>query len=228
MSTSQNDLEGSGLKKGATFSVGLVLVLGLPALPLSSWAFPGDDLAERIGREAVWWGLGALTLLWVLLVERLPLSSIGLRRITWKTVAWGLAAAILMMTTVILSYAVIFPMFGLEMNTAEVGRITHVPLWLQTATMVRAGVVEEIIFRGYAIERLETLTGSVWAAGIVSAAVFIAVHLGSWGYAQLIVVAFGAATLTVLYSVRRDLPSNMLAHFLTDFVGFMLARLQGA
>jgi hypothetical protein len=45
---------------------------------------------------------------------------------------------------------------------------------------------------------------------------------------QLIVVGFGAVILTELYLLRHDLASNMLAHFLTDFIGFLLARLQGA
>lgn len=208
--------------------IGVVLALGLPALPLASWAFPATDLGSHIGREGVWWGIGAVIVVWVLCVERLPLSSIGLRRASWKTFAWGFGAAVLMMATVMLSYAVIFPAFGLKMNGAQVASLTHAPLWLQTATMVRAGVVEEILFRGYAIERLWTLAGSKWLAGAISAVVFVAVHLGSWGYAQLIVVGFGAAILTLLYLFRRDLASNMLAHFLTDFVGFMLARMQGA
>ena len=208
--------------------LGLVLALGLAALPLGRWWSPGDGLGERLGREAIWWILGAGVLLWVVRLERLPLASIGLRPPTFRSALWGIAAAILMMATVMLSYAVIFPMLGLKMNMAAVGSITHVPLWLQTATMVRAGVVEEIVFRGYAIERIEALTGRRWLAGLVSAALFIAVHISGWGYAQLIVVAFGALILTILYLWRRDLASNMLAHFLTDFVGFMLARLQGA
>ena len=96
------------------------------------------------------------------------------------------------------------------------------------ATVIRAGVVEEIIFRGLAIERLAALTGSRAMAAIVSGAAFIAVHISGWGYAQLIVVAFGTVIMTVLYLWRRDLGSNMIAHTLTDFVGFLLARLQGA
>ena len=207
---------------------GVVAFLVLAAVPLGNLLLPGTDLAPRVGRESVWWAIGALVLVWVLRVERLPLSSIGWRTPTWRSVAWGFAAAVAMIVTFMLSYAVIFPAFGLTMNRAAVASITHVPLWLQTATMVRAGVVEEIVFRGYVLERIEALTGSRWIAGLASAGAFIAVHISGWGYAQLIVVAFGALILTLLYIRRRDLASNMLAHFLADFVGFMLARLQGA
>jgi uncharacterized protein len=208
--------------------VGLALALGLAALPLGQWVFPGDNLNARLGREGIWWSIGIFVILWVILVERRQLASIGLRRPTPMTLLWGLAATVLMIATVMLSYVVIFPALHLKMNAAAVASITHVPLWLQTATMVRAGIVEEIVFRGYAIERIQFLTGSKWVAAVVSAAIFIAVHIGSWGYAQLIVVSFGAAILTFLYLLRRDLASTMLAHFLTDFIGFMLARLQGA
>ena len=208
--------------------IGLVILLALAALPLGRWLAPDDNLASRLVREAIWWAIGALVLLWVRRVEHLPFTSIGLRGLSLRGIGWGVAAALALIASFMVSYALIFPAFGLAMNQAAVASVTHLPLWLQTATMLRAGVVEEIVFRGYAIERIRTLTGSRWAAGLLSAGVFIAVHVGSWGYAQLIVVAFGAAILTMLYIWRRDLASNMIAHFLADFVGFMLARLQGA
>jgi uncharacterized protein len=223
-----NDARTAGFQRWVLPTTGLILALGLAALPLGRWISPGDSLNAHLGREAIWWGLGILVILWVTLVERRALSSIGLRSPTLKTLLWAIVATVLMIATVMLSYAVIFPALHLKMNTAAVASITHVPLWLQTATMVRAGVVEEIVFRGYAIERIQFLTGSKWFSAAVSATIFIAVHIGSWGYAQLVVVGFGAIILTLLYLFRRDLVSNMLAHFSTDFIGFMLARLQGA
>lgn len=204
---------------------GVVLALALPWLKLPGLLFPGDALAMRIGREAIWWALAGFVLFWVIRVERLPLSSIGIRRPTRGTFGWGIAFGLLMMVSVIFCYAVIFPAFGLAMNRKTVANIIAVPLWLQTATMLRAGVVEEILFRGYPIERIETLTGRTWIAALITGASFIAIHLGAWGPAQLIVVFFGAVIMTGLYLWRRDLPCVMIAHFLTDFIGFMLARL---
>jgi len=46
--------------------------------------------------------------------------------------------------------------------------------------------------------------------------------LAYWGWAHLIVAAFGGAVLTVLYLYRRDLACNMVAHLITDGVGFLL------
>ena len=81
---------------------------------------------------------------------------------------------------------------------------------------------EEVLFRGYPIERIEELNGSRWVAGIVSCAAFTYAHLSYWGGAQLVIAAFGGIVLTVLYVWRRDLPSNMLAHFIADGTGFLL------
>ena len=205
---------------------GLVLAWGLPQLGLPSLLADGKSLAAALAREAVWWSIGAFMLLWIVYAEKLPLSSIGIKRPSAGTFVWGFLFAILMIASVMLCYAVLFPVFGLELNQQVVASITRTPLRLQCAVMLRAGFVEEILYRGYAIERLQALTGSKWLAGVVSAAVFILMHLAGWGGAQLIVVTFGAVLLTILYMWRRDLPCAMLAHALTNLVGFGLARLQ--
>ena len=59
-------------------------------------------------------------------------------------------------------------------------------------------------------------------AAAIAWAAFTVAHLSYWGWAQLIVAGFAGLVLTALYLWRRDLPCNMLAHFLTDGVGFLL------
>ena len=92
--------------------------------------------------------------------------------------------------------------------------------------MTRAAVSEEILFRGYPIPRIEELTGRTSLSTALAAAVswiaFTIAHLGSWGWAQLIVAGYGGAILTALYVWRRDLWCNILAHFIADGAGFLL------
>jgi hypothetical protein len=87
---------------------------------------------------------------------------------------------------------------------------------------VRAAVHEELFYRGFAIERLAEITGLLWLAGLISVVAFTYAHLSYWGWAHLIVAGYGGLVLTVMYLWRRDLASNMIAHFLTDAVGFLL------
>lgn len=95
------------------------------------------------------------------------------------------------------------------------------PYWYRFLLVLRAAVTEEILFRGYIIEKVRQLTRSTLLAIIVSVAAFTSAHLHGWGPVQLISVGAAAVVLAVLYVWRRDLPSNMLAHFLTDAAGFL-------
>ena len=116
--------------------------------------FGGDAMPVRLAREAAWWGIGAVVLGWVVLAERRPLASIGLVRPRPSTFRLGALFLVLMMASVMLSFAVILPALGLRQDMATTRRLIAVPLWLQCATMVRAGVIEEIVYRGYAVTRL--------------------------------------------------------------------------
>ena len=205
-------------------AIGLVLAFGLPELGLQR-LFAGTPIGARIGRELVWIALGTLMLVWVTRVERKPLASIGVQRPRWGTLGWGLAAVIASLATVMLTFAIISPALGLHQNMKMTTAVVQVPIWLLLLTPLVAGVSEEIIYRGYAIERLTMLTGRRWLAGILAGVAFLLAHW-AWGAVQMIVVGFGTVILTSLYLWRRDLLSCILAHVLTDLIGFALARAQ--
>ena len=203
--------------------LGLVLCFALPEAHLGSLLAPGHDLRSQAIHEAVFWLIGLAIIVYVVAVERRPLSSIGFRRPGWKTFVYAILAAVVMIVAVVLTYNVLFPLFGLKMNQNAVAAITNSPLWFQALIFLRAGVVEEILYRGYPIERVQELTGSKWIAALVSITVFVLAHLESWGGAQLLVVSSGAIVLSLLYVWRRDLLCNMFAHFLVDLIGFLAA-----
>lgn len=205
--------------------VGLLLVFGLPQLGIATLLLDGTPLGARIGREVVWIGLAVLLVLWITKVERLPLSSVGLVRPQRGTLGWALVATAALMATVMLTFAVIGPALGLQQNMAATASIVQVPLWLFITTPVVAGVTEELIYRGYAIERLAFITKRRWLAGLIAGAAFLLTHW-SWGAMQMIIVAFATVILTCLYLWRRDLICCVLAHVLADLIGFSLARAQ--
>jgi membrane protease YdiL (CAAX protease family) len=169
----------SNQKANVWFStcVGLLIAFGMPELGLGRLTAPGQSIGASVAREAVWWAIAATMIAYVLLIERRSLSSIGLRRPTRKTVLFGMLAAVLMFATVVFSYSVLFPLLGLRMNQEAVAQITRNPLWVQVSIFIRAAVVEEILYRGYPIERVEELTGCRWLALLVSVVVFILGHV---------------------------------------------------
>lgn len=199
---------------------GLVFALGVPELGLPKLLF-GEH--ARIGREIVWTALAVLMLVWVAKVERLPLASIGLVRPRWGTLGWGLVGTVALLATAMLTFAVIAPALGWAQNMKATGNVVQVPLALMITTAFVAGISEEIVYRGYAIERLHFLTGRRWLAALLAGLAFWLTHM-SWGGAQMIVVGFGTVIFVGLYLWKRDLPMVMVAHILADLIGFALAR----
>jgi len=87
--------------------------------------------------------------------------------------------------------------------------------------VLRAGGVEELFYRGYAIERLQFLGLNRWWAGVSPLLIFGIGHATN-GWAN-VVLALGAV-LTAVYLWRRDLAANMIGHFMVDFISVLLAR----
>ena len=202
---------------------GLLLTLAFGVLPISSWLIHGDSLGHLLGRDAVFWGCALIILLWLTCVERLPLSSIGFRGPNWKGIVFGILAAIVVTAIMVIQFAVIIPMFHLS-TTAIVARqqaIMHTPYLYRVQLVLRAAFTEEILFRGYLIEKVRQLFKSTSLSVIVSVAAFTYAHLRGWGAVQLISVSGAGLVLALLYVWRKDLPSNMFAHFLSDAAGFL-------
>ncbi len=161
---------------------------------------------------------------WLHFAERLHVGSIGLRRPTWKSLVFALLGAVALLAVLILHFAVILPVFHLNANAAVAVRnqILARPFWFRLLMVLRAAVVEEILFRGYMIERVRQLTGNTLLAITVSVATFTYAHLSGWGLVQLIPVFGSGVIFALLYVWKRDRPCNMIAHLITDGLGFLL------
>jgi membrane protease YdiL (CAAX protease family) len=209
----------------ATAAIGLAIALVLPFIPLGRWIAPGEAIGALLAREVVWWAWAASVLAWLLLAERQSLSSIGFRRPTWRTFAFALLAAVIATAIMTLHFLVLGPALHLDTSVAGAvrSRILHTPYWYRVLLVLRAAVVEEILFRAYLMEKVRQLTGSWILAILVSVAAFTLAHLSGWGLVQLIPVFAAAVVFALLYWRRRDTPCNIIAHFITDGLGFLTA-----
>jgi membrane protease YdiL (CAAX protease family) len=208
--------------KGRAIKLATILLLVLIDLPFGGWIAPGHGLASLVAREGVYWAITVLLLIFVVTAERRPLSSIGLRVPTWKTFVVGLGAGLLMTAIIAVIYLVIYPLAHVPVDIGKGTPTAALPYWLNVAIVCRAAVFEEVFYRGFAIERLAELTGSRYLAAAISLVAFTLAHLSAWGWMHLLVAGAGGVVLTVLYLLRRDLACNMLAHFVTDGIGFLL------
>jgi membrane protease YdiL (CAAX protease family) len=88
--------------------------------------------------------------------------------------------------------------------------------------VVTAGVVEEALFRGYAIERLALLTGDVGSAALLALVVFALVHLPAWGPGPVVSFFFTGGVLTAFFVWQEDLLANAFAHICGDARGLVV------
>src|SRR5438093_5140854 len=160
---------------------------------------PEITFASAILKEALIW-LSALALIVIIRQgEHLPMGSIGLGTARWwKSILWGFVIAIVSAVAVgALAYVT---GYGHGPGSAAFEKL---PLWLITLIVLRAGVVEELFYRGYAIERLRLVAlGRFWSVAIP----LVIFSLGHWsGGAANILIAFAAGIiLTGFYLWRRD------------------------
>jgi membrane protease YdiL (CAAX protease family) len=202
--------------------VGLLLTLGVGSLPFPVWDDELKDVPHMLGNEAIYWLLVAATLAFVVLIEKRPLSSIGWRKPGIVDALIGVAFAVAIVAGLAALYLVILPALHLD-ETQAIDKLAAAPMWWLAISVVRAGVSEEVLFRGYPIERLKELTGSNAIAVVLPLVLFSLAHVGPWGWTHLIVAGFGGAMFTVLYVWRRNLWVNIVAHVLVDAVGVLAA-----
>lgn len=202
--------------------IGLLLSLGAGLLPLGTWGRTYSGLGRLVGNEVLWWVAVIVILFYVMFVERQPFASIGFRKPKILDLVLAVIAGILMVAGIVFIYSVVFPALHLTINAGVMRYLLETPFWYRLMLVTRAAVAEELLFRGYPIERVGELTGSRTLAALVSWAAFTYAHLSSWGAAQLIVAGYGGVVLTALYLWRRNLWANMLAHWIADGAGFLL------
>ncbi len=201
------------------------LALATPPMQRVYAIFRPDTHAVFAGQASLWVVL-ALALACLVLGERLPLAAVGLVRPHPRSIWTGLAIGAAV-------YAALFALVAalLKLGLFDADRASEIignwPLWLRLFALITAGVVEEALYRGFAIERLTALTGSKGLAAMFSLAAFSAAHVPFWGLAALAAPIVGGGFFTLVYLWRRDLVACMVAHIAVDFVGLVLAPALG-
>ena len=209
------DRQGERAVVSPVTAAGLFIALLGPPLfvVIPDWLAPEPrSLAANVVIQALYCSLVPLIVWIVLRGERLPLDSIGLRRPDRSTIVsglllWALLFLLSMVTQPLVDKA------GREGVERGVRELLALPMWFRIIVGATGGVVEETLYRGYAVERLGTITGSRWLGGAIAAVVFGLAHGPSWGWSFALAadLPFGIV-MTLFYLWRRDLVANALVH----------------
>ncbi len=162
-----------------------------------------------------------LLLVWIVKKkEKQPLISLGLQpNKLGSSIVWGLLCAVACAITAVITLTSL-QYFGITMTRENVGQ-APLPIWVTIIVLLRAGIVEEVFFRGYAITRLSRYSPTV--AIILPLIIFSSLHYGQ-GLAGVIVSFTMGGVLTLFFLKRNDLLAVIIGHFLVDFVPNVLMR----
>ena len=180
----------------------------------------GDGLT--ILRESVIFILVGI-LCWIIIYkEGLKLDSIGIKKISWKqTAIWTIITGLFCFVGLVICLVIIQAVgweYGKTKSPVKLSMLTT------TVVMLRAGIAEEVFFRGYIYERLRFLFKKKWVAVVSSVIPFALLHY-SQGLPGIFIALVLGLILTAMYLWKRNLKSNMIAHFLIDFTPNVLVPL---
>jgi len=161
------------------------------------------------------WIVVIFLLLIIFFWEKKPLNSIGIKKITKMDVIWGFVVLIIqVLSNVVIERLVI--LLHLVSQSSETVHVLMLPYSLKIFLVLTAGITEEIIFRGYLIERINLLSGRLVFSAIISYFVFVIFHIPFWGFGGAIQMAVWTIPITILYVRRRNLTTCIFVHLLYD------------
>ncbi len=184
------------------------------------------EVFARVATEGAIWLYAVIVLGIALFWEGRTLASIGLRRPRWSSLGFGVLGVAAMMGAGALGSYVVYGLLHQPQHAdAQAAAIVGGSVVYAVCLALRAGVIEELFFRGLAIEQLTVLTGSRWLAAIIPTTAFVLLHALRFDWVQLVPIAAVGIVLTGLYLWRRDLWANIVAHFLIDAAGLVTLAL---
>ncbi|MEZ3145456.1 CPBP family intramembrane glutamic endopeptidase [Halobaculum sp. MBLA0143] len=215
---------------GWSVLLGLVVALGgdWAVGKLSGWVTPsdrsGDDDTVTLNLTK-WLGLVPM-LAWVFAVEGAGLGSLTGTRLPPLALVAVVAGGVVVTFTASAVIQRVTSAFGID-GVAAGGTIQELSDRSTAGillTAVTAGVTEELLFRGFLVERLVSLTGSHLLAGAVSVVVFGAVHYRGWGLEETVEITMQGAVLVGIYLLVPSVVALIAIHALHDGLGLLLAR----
>lgn len=169
------------------------------------------------------WLAVIILIVFITVIERRNLSTIMLvrpqkRDLEWACIFWGIGMGWNWITNIIVP----------PPQTDGLDTIINLPIPVIIALILTTSITEEILFRGYPVERLRELTGRTWIAVSFSFILFLLPHIRFFGVHWLLYHGFGTVLLYILYVWRRNLWACILMHFLSNAPLLIPAISQGS
>ena len=205
---------------------GIVLALAAPLITafLDGYFKVWFDYTGKVFAGAIsFWVIAAAIMVIIRCTEtdswRGVWRSLGFRRVKLRT---SLIVLILSFVTlfVVNLFFVLLSTYVFDMDisfTRERLRVLPIPL---VFLLYLTGIfVEEILYRGYALQRLYNLTGNWTVAGLICGAIFVGFHIPAYPPAHILGVVIPATlAITYLYIRLRNTSYTVMMHGVMNIV----------
>ncbi len=200
----------------------LGLAIAFLSLPLVVGVFTALHVSITVApvvlRELIVFGAAAALAFIIRRKEGLGWASVGLQHpAIGKTAIWVAISIPCVALSLVMAFGLI-KLLELPFGSGpDAEAFAALPTWIMLLVIVRAGFVEEFFYRGYAIERLHSLTGHRYLSAVVSLLLFAVFHFRQ-GWAGIIIALLTGVVLTGVYLRTGNLWITIITHFLGDFI----------
>jgi len=204
----------------------VAIVLGisiLSTLQSRSAGFSGGHI-ERYIITIAWECFLGLIAWWGLRMRHTPIREVlGLRRRGFKEFArdFGVALIFWIIAMVVLatiaSLLHLFHLIHAQKAVIALAPQTILQILVWVVLCVVAGIVEELVFRGYLLQQFSSVGGRLWIGVLISSLLFGAAH-GYEGIGGMIAIVAYGVLFCLLAIYRRSLRAGMIAHAWHDIV----------
>jgi membrane protease YdiL (CAAX protease family) len=175
-----------------------------------------------ISRLLLWVYL-AIIFIYVIMVERNKFLLWSERRYSLLFYILSILAIALIIIVLIGILSNIEAYYGL--NKSEKLKQLLQLLWknklLLLFTTLSAGIIEELLFRGYLMPRLQLILKHTWLTVTISSLLFALAHYSYGNWSQIINPFVIGLIFAIHYQKYRNIKVLILCHFLIDFISIL-------
>jgi len=177
--------------------------------------------------QVVDWLFVGLIICFILLGERNKLSTLNIKKLDAGSFSLGMALGGFSMIYIVIHKVLIasYLDFGstsvIQNNDAGISSVGPEFIFVfGVFNVITAGIAEEIIYRGYATERLAMLKANKVVVFIVPLIAFVFMHYRK-GYEHMIAVLVVGALFQLFYLKYRNLTITIVGHLLIDSLAYV-------
>ena len=205
-----------------TAITGLIIILGSEYILRDIFIGKGATGFQIAIAIAIEWVVALFIFFyWIPQVEHRKLDSIGFRKFRWRYI-WISLAAYVVYVLISAGLEPVLKSAGLQSLRDLSPALKDYGFPLLFGLFLTGTFVEEILYRGYIVERVTELTGRRWLAGMVSWLAFTLVHLRFFGIGPTLEIAIIAIIFVILYIKAKSIWPAIMIHGINDIVGFLI------